>query len=205
LSYWEKTAFVTTLALAQADALLAEYPYADQDQNGELHITEACEFVRGTTLVRSIEKQAKLDHKAAVKASEDEKVAGKALKMRTNKEWLAALHEALSAQEWLVARMTDVPDVDELETNNAFLMDTFAKKEKEKGHVRETLVGKKQLHELEAKMADIREQLATETDEDRIAELENVLKKLAAKRDAVKEKLTNAKQKKRIKKKVKEG
>ena len=100
--------------------------------------------------------------------------------------------------------MARVPQVHELEANNAFIMETFAKKEK-KGSGYGAVAGKKEIQQLEAKMADIRDQLAVATDEEQIAKLESLLKKLEAKKGALRAKLAKEEQKKLIKKKGKKG
>ncbi|MCP4247027.1 MAG: M48 family metalloprotease [bacterium] len=180
LSYWEKTTFVTTLALSQAEALVEAYPYADADQDGELNATEACDFVRGLTLVHEIEKRGQFDHQAAVESGDDDKEAAKAIKARIHEERLVAFHEALDAQQWLLAQMTAVPDTEDLMSNHAFIMENFAKKKKKRTkHV--SASAEKAVQHLVAKIEDIKKQLATETDSKRIAKLEAVLKELEAK------------------------
>lgn len=110
LSYWEKTTFVTTLALSQAEAVVEAYPYADTDQDGELTVTEACDFVRGLPRLRRIERQGEFDREAA------------------DEETLNALQEALDAQQWLLDRMTAVPESRDLISNNTFIKEKLARK-----------------------------------------------------------------------------
>ncbi len=192
LSYWEKTTFVTTLAVSQAGPVIEAYPYADTDQDGELGLAEACDFVRGLTLVRGIEMQGQLDHKAAVERGEDELAAAQAIKARVQEERLAAFHEALDAQQWLLAQMTTVPDSQELVDNNAFIMENLAKKQKRKQHVAAS--AEKAIQHLVSEIEDIRQQLAAETDSKRIAKLEDTLKKLESKAAVLKAELDSGAQ-----------
>lgn len=121
LSYWEKTTFVTTLALSQAQALVKAYPYADIDRNGKLHVAEACDFVRGLTLIRQIERQNRLDLEAAIENGEDKHKAERATKAKFSEAQWAANHEALDAQQWLLSRMTAAPSRRDLLTINDFI------------------------------------------------------------------------------------
>jgi beta-lactamase regulating signal transducer with metallopeptidase domain len=104
--------FVTAAALQQPAALLAEFPEADQDQDGKLGVIEAYQFVRGDLDLTRFHKEYESAFKE-LQASGDKERA-KQLKAEISASEMGVYHVILDRRAQFVSNMKSEPTLKEV-------------------------------------------------------------------------------------------
>ncbi|MBU0617597.1 MAG: M56 family metallopeptidase [Planctomycetes bacterium] len=105
-------AFVAAVALQQPRALLADYPEADQDQDGKLGVLEAYQFVRGDLDLTKVHKEYEFAAQKTKKSGDEQRA--KELKAEMFAAEMATWHVILDRRAQFVAAMNGEPTHDEV-------------------------------------------------------------------------------------------
>jgi len=159
-------AFVAAVALQQPQTLLADYPQADQNQDGKLGVVEAYQFVRGDLDLTKLHKEYELAVKQTKKSGD--KQQAKELKAEMFAAEMAAYHVILDRRAQFVAEMNGEPTRDEVKAIAEKVAQFEAKKKVKKGSLDETLA---KIAGLEKKAAGMRDK-AAQLDGDKAAKYE---------------------------------
>jgi hypothetical protein len=170
LAYWEKTTYLTALAIQSPQEFLEEFPYADRTRDDVLDLWEAHDALRGITLIAYADRRPT----AAPGAQLD----------------LEFYHLALNAQKWLLDNVTAKPSATDLANSRAIVAMSHSPRA---GHVRMLNHGApdrpskpgsfppdegQRYREIEGKIAAIEAKLAATTDPAELARLQTMLDKL---------------------------
>jgi hypothetical protein len=173
LSYLEKDTYLVALAMDNALAFMEEFPYADRNQSGNLDILEANDVIRAVTLVAYADRRASASTEPVLP--------------------LEFCHEALGAQEWLLANQAAEPQPSALDNIWSVLRrvqgspTSYSARMLNQGGpdpVTPVRRGKpdpgRQFQELEGNIAATKARLAVAPDDETAARLEQMLTKLEA-------------------------
>jgi hypothetical protein len=173
LAYLERDTYLVALALRNAESFMDEFPYADRNHSGNLDILEANAVIRAITLVAYADRRA---------CAATEHVLP-----------LEFCHDALDAQEWLLANSTSEPGSKELDQiwsvlrrvkghPNSFAARMFDRCGPEELNAPRKIDtgGRRQFQELEGGIAAIKDRLASTNNPSRSAKLKLMLTKLEA-------------------------
>ncbi len=163
-------AFVAAVALQQPGALLADYPEADQNEDGKLGVVEAYQFVRGDLDLTKVHKEYEFAVQKTKKSGDKQRAKG--LKGEMFAAEMAAYHVILDRRAQFVAGMNGEPTRAEVKAIAVkvaqFEARTKSKAKGKKGSLDETLA---KIAGLEKKAAGMRSK-AAELDGDKAARYE---------------------------------
>jgi beta-lactamase regulating signal transducer with metallopeptidase domain len=173
LSHLERDTYLVALALRNAEPFMDEFPYADRNHSGNLDILEANAVIRAITLIAYADRRA---------CAATEQVLP-----------LEFCHDALDAQEWLLANSTAEPEPRELDQiwsvlrrvqghPESFSARMFDRCGPEQLNAPRKIFagGRRQFQELEKGIDAIKDRMAVTQDPARVARLEVLLTKLEA-------------------------
>jgi hypothetical protein len=171
LAYLEKDTYLVALAMDNATAFMDEFPYADRNRSGNLDILEARDVIRAVTLIAYADRRA---------SAETESVLP-----------LEFCHDALRAQEWLLAHVTAEPDPSALDNIWSILRrlqsppGSYSARMLDHGGPvptqpvrKRTPGGTHPFQELEGSIAALEARLAVAPDDETVVRLERMLTKL---------------------------
>ena len=161
-------AFVAAVALQQPGALLADYPQADQNEDGKLGVVEAYQFVRGDLDLTKVHKEYEFAVQKTKKSGDKQRA--KELKGEMFAAEMAAYHVILDRRAQFVAGMNGEPTRDEVKAiaEKVAQFEAKTKSKAKKGSLDETLA---KIAGLEKKAAGMRSK-AAELDGDKAAKYE---------------------------------
>jgi beta-lactamase regulating signal transducer with metallopeptidase domain len=174
-------AFVAAVALQRPAALLADYPEADQNQDGTLGVMEAYQFVRGDLDLTQVHKEYQLAFEELKKSGDKQRA--KELKTEVFAAEMAAYHVILDRRAQFVETMSREPTLEEVKA----IAEQAAKFEakSKKSSLDETIA---QIADLRKKAEELRSK-ATQLDGDEAAKYENKADQLEQKAEAMAAKL----------------
>ena len=161
-------AFVAAIALQQPGALLADYPQADQNEDGKLGVVEAYQFVRGDLDLTQVHKEYEFAVQKTKKSGDEQR--GKELKAEMFAAEMATWHVILDRRAQFVAAMNGEPTLKEVKAiaEKAAKFESKSKVKVKQGSLDETLA---KIAGLEKKAAGMRSK-AAQLDGDKAAEYE---------------------------------
>ena len=107
----ERTAFLIALAMQSSDAVLREYPTADEDNNGKLDVDEALELVQRARARADIRRGLRLERAGAESGELDEEQLEE-MKLAGRRANVELVKNMFTVQEWLLDNMSDEPAVE---------------------------------------------------------------------------------------------
>jgi len=99
--------FVTAVVMAQPEVMLAEYPQADLDEDGELRLVEAFLFVRGDYDIENLNKETQIAIATAKKAGDRKRA--EELKAEAGVAGIEMWHVILDRRHQILDMMDDEP------------------------------------------------------------------------------------------------
>lgn len=194
LSYTEKHAYLVALAMLDADAFMAEFPYADRNHSKRLDSLEAFGVIHGITRIAYLDRRIAADINSVPDpdSAEGQRQIAE-IKKKYEPETMALLHEALDAQQWLLDTAAVEPSAGDLDNLHSIIKRVegpprmFSNRMLNRGGA-ETMGklraivsdGSTQFSELESSIAAIQADLAAATEAAEIARLKRMLDKLEA-------------------------
>jgi hypothetical protein len=123
-------AYVTAAVLQNSAAVLAKYPQADQNKDGELEFKEAFLFARGDDVIEGLHK--KLDSKKKALSETKDEEAVKEFKAKVYAAEMEAWHFILDRRDQLLDMMSTRPTVAQVEAATQEMIKLGAKAEQDK-------------------------------------------------------------------------
>ncbi len=165
-------AFVAAVALQQPGALLADYPQADQNEDGKLGVVEAYQFVRGDLDLTQVHKEYEFTVQKTKKSGDKQRA--KELKAEMFAAEMAAYHVILDRRAQFVAAMNGEPTLKEVKAIAEKVAQFEAETKVKKGSLDETMA---KIAGLKKKAAGMRSK-AAELDGDKAAKYEEKAQQL---------------------------
>jgi hypothetical protein len=173
----ERTAFVVAAVMKFPAEVLEAYPYADYDGDGQLGLVEIYDLVRGNTLNKKMQMEAK-EAMAAEGAGGPEWEKEQKVKQHTLQ--LEVQHTHLNMIEWMLAEMPAEPTADEVADAKAQI-DPIEAERSEKNPKQKVYMLMKKAEELRAKAAEIGGEKGAQL-EAKAAEIEQKVEAIKAKK-----------------------